>query len=178
MINKYETIGILASVSLMALALFLLRVDNTGSLAETNGSTQPASLAVVTEGASDTNELYNTVSSAVNKSGEVEKLVIDDVQIGTGIEVKDGDTVTVNYIGTLTNGQQFDNSYNHGTPFTFTVGDGKVIAGWETGLIGMKEGGKRILVVPASMAYGKKAVGPIPANSTLIFSIELLSVSK
>ncbi|MAZ56424.1 peptidylprolyl isomerase [bacterium] len=87
-----------------------------------------------------------------------------------------GDYVTVHYIGSLPNGQQFDNSYKKGEPFSFKVGDGKVIAGWEEGILGMKVGGQRILVIPASMAYGSKAMGPIPGGSNLVFTVELLSI--
>ena len=103
-----------------------------------------------------------------------EKLVKKDVAVGTGAEVKVGDTVTVNYLGTLENGTKFDSSYDRGTPFSFTVGNGKVIRGWELGLLGMKVGGKRELVVPAELGYGAQANGPIPANSVLKFTIELL----
>lgn len=103
-----------------------------------------------------------------------EKLVKKDVVVGTGIEVKAGDTVTVNYLGTLEDGTKFDSSYDRKTPFSFTVGKGEVIRGWEIGLLGMKVGGKRELVVPAELGYGAQAQGPIPPNSTLKFTIELL----
>lgn len=103
-----------------------------------------------------------------------EKLVKKDVTVGTGTEVKVGDTVTVNYLGTLENGTKFDSSYDRGTPFSFTVGKGAVIRGWELGLVGMKVGGKRELVIPAELGYGAQANGPIPANSVLKFTIELL----
>ena len=178
MINKYELLGILASVSLMALALFLLRIDNTSSIlnsSNNNGDSQVAALSVVTEGGNN-EALRDTVAMAVDKRGQVEKMIINDVHIGTGNEVKEGDTVTVHYIGTLRNGQQFDNSYNNDQPLTFTLGEGKVIAGWETGLLGMKVGGQRVLVIPPELAYGKKVMGPIPANSTLIFAVELIAV--
>jgi FKBP-type peptidyl-prolyl cis-trans isomerase len=104
------------------------------------------------------------------------KLVIDDIVIGTGEEVKEGDTVSVHYIGTLPDGTEFDNSNKRGEPFEFTVGEGRVIKGWEDGLVGMKVGGQRILVIPPELAYGSQAMGPIPANSTLVFAIELLEI--
>jgi len=84
--------------------------------------------------------------------------------------------VTVHYVGNTDDGVQFDNSYNRGEPLTFTLGEGKVIEGWEEGLLGMKEGGKRALVVPANMAYGSRQVGPIKPNSALVFMVELLEV--
>lgn len=103
-------------------------------------------------------------------------LQINDAVVGTGAEAKNGNTVTVNYRGALTNGKQFDSSYDRGEPFTFKLGAGMVIQGWEQGIAGMKVGGKRQLLIPASLAYGEQAVGPIPANSTLIFEVELLNV--
>jgi FKBP-type peptidyl-prolyl cis-trans isomerase len=91
-----------------------------------------------------------------------------------------GDTVTVNYVGSLTNGAVFDASANHGTTgFTFTLGVGQVIRGWDQGIVGMKEGGKRKLVIPAALAYGDQGAGNvIPPNATLIFEVELLKVQK
>ena len=110
----------------------------------------------------------------VNQNGGVTQLVGEDVSVGTGDAVAPGDTVTVNYTGLLTNGTVFDSSDSHGAPFTFTVGAGQVIPGWEQGLIGMKEGGTRLLAIPPSLGYGANAYGPIPANSTLIFQIQLV----
>ncbi len=104
------------------------------------------------------------------------QLQIQDVTVGTGTEAVAGKQITVNYTGTLQDGTKFDSSYDAGKPFTFTLGAGQVIKGWDTGVVGMKVGGKRILVIPAELAYGNQAVGSIPANSTLIFQIELLSV--
>lgn len=103
-----------------------------------------------------------------------------DKTVGTGAAAAAGDSVTVNYVGSLTNGTIFDASANHGTTgFTFNLGAGQVIKGWDEGIVGMKEGGKRTLVIPASLAYGNQAVGDvIPANSTLIFEVELLKVQK
>ena len=105
----------------------------------------------------------------------------DDV-VGTGATAAAGDSVTVNYVGALTNGTVFDASASHQETvngFTFNLGAGQVIKGWDQGIVGMKEGGKRTLVIPASLAYGSQAVGDvIPANSTLIFEVELLKVQK
>lgn len=104
------------------------------------------------------------------------KLMITDTVSGTGAEAVAGKQITVNYVGMLENGQVFDASAKHGQPFTFTLGVGQVIAGWDEGFAGMKVGGKRHLVIPADKAYGAQAVGSIPANSTLIFDVELLDV--
>jgi len=106
------------------------------------------------------------------------KLQITDEIIGTGEEAKKGDTVTVNYLGTLLDGSKFDSSYDRGVPFSFHLGAGEVIKGWDEGVAGMRVGGKRKLVIPPDLAYGNRSVGNglIPANSTLVFEIELLKV--
>jgi FKBP-type peptidyl-prolyl cis-trans isomerase len=112
--------------------------------------------------------------TAVPDSGVVEKT---DLVVGTGAEAVNGDTLTVHYTGWLADGTKFDSSYDRGTPFTFRVGVGQVIAGWDQGVPGMKVGGKRRLIIPPSLGYGSTAYGPIPANSTLKFEVELLSIA-
>lgn len=104
-------------------------------------------------------------------------LVAKDVAIGFGREVKNGDKVKVHYVGTLTDGKEFDSSRKRNQPFEFDVGKGMVIKGWEAGLIGMKVGGKRKLTIPPDLAYGDRGVPPtVPPKSTLIFEVELLSI--
>ncbi len=105
-----------------------------------------------------------------------DKLVIQDEVVGTGTEATSGKAVTVNYVGTLTNGTKFDSSYDRNKPFTFNLGAGEVIAGWDQGVAGMKVGGKRKLTIPPSLGYGSADMGVIPPNSTLIFEVELLKV--
>jgi FKBP-type peptidyl-prolyl cis-trans isomerase len=109
---------------------------------------------------------------------QITELKIEDQSVGTGAVAASGDTVTMNYVGSLTNGTVFDASKNHGNDgFTFTLGVGQVIKGWDVGIVGMKVGGKRKLLIPSTMAYGDRAVGGvIPANSALIFEVELLSI--
>ncbi|HEV2953441.1 MAG TPA: FKBP-type peptidyl-prolyl cis-trans isomerase [Candidatus Dormibacteraeota bacterium] len=100
-----------------------------------------------------------------------------DLKVGTGEEAIGGADVTVQYTGWLTDGTQFDTSRQSGrTPFELTIGQGSVIPGWDEGLPGMKVGGKRKLIIPPAMGYGSQAQGPIPANATLVFDIELLTV--
>lgn len=107
------------------------------------------------------------------------ELTITDEVIGTGAEAKTGNTVTVNYVGQLTDGSVFDASANHGQPFSFTLGSGQVIKGWDQGIIGMKEGGKRKLVIPPDLAYGAGGAGDvIPPNATLIFQVEMVKVGQ
>ncbi len=99
------------------------------------------------------------------------------LQPGTGVGAKTGDTVTVHYVGTLTNGQKFDASRDHGQPFSFPLGAGQVIKGWDQGVVGMKVGEQRRLTIPPALGYGAGGAGPIPPNSTLIFEIELLKIN-
>jgi len=104
-------------------------------------------------------------------------LKIKDEVVGSGAEAKSGDTVTVNYLGTLENGTKFDSSYDRNQPFTTQIGVGQVIKGWDEGIVGMKVGGKRKLIIPASLGYGEQGAGnSIPPNSTLVFEVELLGV--
>ncbi len=107
-------------------------------------------------------------------------LLIEDIQIGDGIEVASrGQFITVHYIGTLEDGTEFDASYTRNEPFSFPVGVGYVIPGWDQGVVGMKVGGKRRLIVPAQLGYGSQGAGDvIPPDATLIFEIELLNVSE
>jgi FKBP-type peptidyl-prolyl cis-trans isomerase len=102
--------------------------------------------------------------------------MITDTVVGSGAEATPGKTVSVNYVGMLQDGTVFDASANHGSPITFTLGSGQVIPGWEQGIAGMKVGGKRHLVIPPDLGYGAQANGPIPANSTLVFDVELVAV--
>jgi FKBP-type peptidyl-prolyl cis-trans isomerase len=110
-------------------------------------------------------------------AGGAGTLVVEDLVVGTGATAAAGDTVTVHYVGTFTNGTVFDSSYSRNQPFVFRVGAGQVIAGWDQGVPGMKVGGKRRLTIPPSLAYGSTGAGPIPPNSTLVFEIDLLSIA-
>ena len=106
------------------------------------------------------------------------QLVIQDLQVGTGAEAKTGNRVTVHYRGTLTDGKQFDASYDRKEPFTFVLGAGQVIKGWDQGVAGMKVGGKRKLTIPPDLGYGARGAGGgvIPPNATFVFEVELLKV--
>lgn len=105
-------------------------------------------------------------------------VAVEDLVVGQGETVQSGDTISVHYVGTLTNGQVFDSSRDRNEPFTFTIGQGGVIKGWDEGLIGMKVGGTRRLTISPEYGYGDRGIGPIPPNSTLIFEVELLNVSR
>ena len=99
-----------------------------------------------------------------------------DIVVGTGASPQPGDRITVHYSGTLQNGQKFDSSYDRGQPFTFQIGMGRVIKGWDEGVMTMKVGGKRRLIIPPELGYGQRDMGKIPPNSTLIFEVELLGI--
>jgi len=104
-------------------------------------------------------------------------LQIQDLIVGTGAEAVNGKMITVNYVGTLADGKKFDSSYDRGVPFSFNLGAGEVIEGWDKGFSGMKVGGKRKLTIPASLGYGSVGAGSvIPPNATLVFEVELLKV--
>jgi FKBP-type peptidyl-prolyl cis-trans isomerase len=108
---------------------------------------------------------------------EPEQLKIEDLVEGTGDVAEVGKKVIVNYVGTLESGQQFDSSYDRGKPFSFNLGSGEVIKGWDQGVVGMKVGGKRRLIIPPSLAYGDNGIPEsIPPKATLIFEVELLKV--
>ena len=106
-------------------------------------------------------------------------LKIEELKVGTGAEAKTGDEVQVHYTGWLTDGTKFDSSVDRGQPFSFTLGVGMVIRGWDEGVVGMKVGGKRKLTIPAHMGYGARgAGGVIPPNATLVFEVELLGITE
>lgn len=108
-----------------------------------------------------------------------QQLQIQDEVVGTGDVAQPGDMLTVHYTGKLPDGTVFDSSYNRNEPFRFKLGAGMVIKGWDEGMVGMKVGGKRILIVPPDYGYGADGVpGVIPGNSTLIFEVELIKISN
>lgn len=114
-----------------------------------------------------------------NNSFETQGMKIEILQEGAGAEAKNGDIILAHYIGTLESGVKFDSSIDRGTPFSFELGAGRVIKGWDLGILGMKVGEKRKLTIPPELAYGSNAVGGvIPANSTLIFEVELMGVTS
>jgi FKBP-type peptidyl-prolyl cis-trans isomerase len=155
-------IAVVVAVVVVAIFIFL------GFFGVGSTNQQPT----VPQGASAAQDLLNDIS----KTGKVSQLSVIDTVVGTGAEAKTGDTITVNYIGVLPNGTVFDASQNHGKPFTFGLGGGQVIKGWDQGLVGMKVGGTRLVAIPPDLAYGERAVGQIPANSSLIFQVELVSI--
>lgn len=97
---------------------------------------------------------------------------------GKGFKPERGDKISVHYTGMLLDGKKFDSSVERGQPLEFQIGIGKVIPGWDQALLDMKKGEKRILIIPSNLAYGKRGIGPIPPNSTLVFEVELIDIKK
>ena len=160
-----------------ALSRFELDPDNPNPtlFAMASDSNSAPSNAAVNPELAQANALggdLELVKARITPSG----LSITDLVVGDGAEAVSGETVTVNYRGTLANGKEFDSSYGRG-PFSFPLGAGRVIRGWDEGVAGMKVGGKRKLVIPPDLAYGERgAGGVIPPNATLTFEVELLKV--
>lgn len=129
--------------------------------------------------ASEQPQAETTTSALPQVSSEdVKELKIEDKKVGSGAAAKSGDNVTVEYTGWLTDGTEFDSSKKAGVSFTFPLGAGQVIKGWDEGVVGMKVGGVRKLTIPSSMGYGEQgAGGVIPPNATLIFEVKLLKIN-
>ncbi len=163
-----------------------------GSSTITVGNENSADNALVKAGESTTASTTPTTPAKTPTSGPLSKepkvtppsgpaptkLETKELIVGTGAEAKAGDTVTVNYVGILyKGGKEFDASWKRNEPFSFTLGKGQVIPGWDQGIPGMKVGGRRELIIPAELAYGAKGSPPtIPPNAPLIFVVDLLSV--
>ncbi len=127
---------------------------------------------------SPTQKPVTSGASTASTTPVATNLKIEDLVVGTGPAAKKGDRVTVDYTGWLTDGTKFDSSLDRNQPFTFTLGSGQVIAGWDQGVAGMMAGGKRRLTIPPELGYGAKGAGKtIPPNATLVFEVEMKKIN-
>jgi peptidylprolyl isomerase len=174
---------VIALLSVAALGLGACGDDEGGDAAlepaipaQTPTQTTPATTGKAFEPASiKVSEDTSKKPTITKPSGDPPaKLVTKDIVTGTGAAVKSGDKLQMHYLGALFDGEQFESSWDSGKPFPVTIGQGEVIPGWDQGIIGMKEGGRRLLVIPPDLAYGETGSGSsIPPNATLIFVVDV-----
>lgn len=163
-----------ALMLIVAVCAGLLVAGCGGDDDSTESSGAAESTAAETESSAEKTKPVVTVP----KGAPPKKLEIKEMEKGSGAEAKSGDEVTVQYVGVnYKNGKEFDSSWSRNEPFPLTLGAGRVIPGWEKGIVGMKEGGRRELIVPPELAYGETGYPPsIAPNETLVFVIDLLEV--
>lgn len=164
--------GVIAGIVIAIIAAIgLLFISQTSS----NTAPTPTPVSTATE---NTSVLCATQPPALAgiKDEDVKELKTEDKMIGSGAEATTGKHVVMNYIGRLTNGTKFDASCDRGQTFDFDLGAGRVIQGWDQGIVGMKVGGIRRLIIPSNLGYGPSGSGPIPPNAALVFDVELVAV--
>jgi hypothetical protein len=174
-------LGGIIALALLLIAFFVWRdyqnklqasATLTPTPTATPAGTQTPTGELYSIGVLDTSPPTPSANAITTDSG----LVYEDLKVGDGAVAKNGDTVSVNYTGWLQDGTKFDSSLDRGQSFDFTLGARQVIAGWDEGVVGMRVNGTRLLVIPPSLGYGSTANGPIPANSTLIFEVQLVAI--
>ncbi|HUB93745.1 MAG TPA: FKBP-type peptidyl-prolyl cis-trans isomerase [Verrucomicrobiae bacterium] len=163
--------------SACALTVFVILQPGSDTTNTTNtASNQTQSTCDINTPVSDTAE---ATPAPYEPSGAITSLQITDLTVGTGTAAKNGDCLVMKYQGNLaSNGTVFDENYSKAQALQFTLGQGEVIPGWDQGLVGMKVGGTRRLVIPASLGYGSTAQGSIPANSNLVFIVKLEKITN
>jgi len=178
-----RTQGWIAALAVIALAgCQQPQSGGAGATSQTSGGTTSSSTTStgVAAGGTSSGAASGGATSTGASAQEVtlpDGLKMQDLKVGDGAIAEDGSTVQVHYTGWLTNGTKFDSSVDRGTPFSFRLGTGQVIRGWDEGVKGMRVGGKRKLTIPPSLGYGDRGAGDvIPPGATLLFDVELLSV--
>lgn len=176
MLNKKQIISV-SIVVLVVVAVLIFVSGRAGGRNNPKVSDSPSQKSTNSQSTMQNNKSDSTASSAKGYVPKIDGVTIEVLKEGSGDKaVKSGDTISVHYTGTLENGTVFDSSVPRKQPFSFRIGQGMVIKGWDQGLIGMKVGEKRKLTIGPEMGYGAQANGPIPANSILIFDVELLGI--
>lgn len=166
--NQRLLVGGIIVVALVVIGYFAFTAIQNNSRAGNSGQA-----TTTNSGLQATNSTGSSGQATTTSSG----LQIIDEVVGTGQEAKSGDTISVNYTGWLADGTKFDSSYDRNQPFDFVLGAGNVIKGWDEGVVGMKVGGKRKLIIPPDLAYGAGGYPPtIPPNATLTFEVELVAI--
>jgi len=185
--NKTNTVMAISLVALLvvAVAAYVLNASQTSSPTSSVAQSSPPPLPPVPTPSAIAQTTPSPIpSSSASSAGKPGKEIttasglkyIDEV-VGTGKSPSPGTTVTVHYTGTLENGVKFDSSVDRGQPYSFPIGMGRVIKGWDEGVMTMKEGGKRKLIIPSDLGYGPAGNPPkIPPNATLLFEVQLLKV--
>jgi len=158
--------------------LFMLTQSNVNSdKLNITEQSEPTGIAIPTAQNSPVQPTPTVTQKPLSTDTLPSGLVIEEIVLGEGDEVKSEDTIVIHYTGSFTNGQKFDSSLDKNQPFETQIGVGQVIKGWDEGIIGMKVGGKRRLIIPPALAYGQQGIpGSIPPSSTLIFELELLEI--
>jgi peptidylprolyl isomerase len=157
---------ILAVIAVIVAALLVVLRPGGGSAATGTASVGPGLCASIPE-----------ALNLGEQPQDVPELKIEDTKVGTGPEALTGDKVEMHYVGRLTNGKQFDASCERGQTFNFPLGGGQVIQGWDSGIVGMKVGGQRRLIIPSKLGYGERGAGAdIPAGAGLVFDVELVKI--
>ncbi len=174
-------LGIIIVLVVLLIAFFAWRDYQTKLQAAATLTPMPTNTPASTQ--SSTGELYSIgvldtspPSPSSNATTTASGLVYEDLKAGDDATAQNGDTLSVNYTGWLQDGTKFDSSIDRGQTYDFPLGAGQVIAGWDEGVVGMKVNGTRLLVIPPSLGYGSTPNGPIPANSTLIFEVQLVAI--
>ena len=158
-----KQIAIYVSMFFITTVLIVLFITNRWDIFPQKGKTNTSSNNILNEKEEDTNMDFDALDIKI-------------IREGSGVGSVNGDTLLVHYEGTLKDGTKFDSSYDRGTPFEFVLGAGEVITGWDDGLKDMKVGEIRELRIPSSLGYGSSVMSSIPANSGLIFKVELLEI--
>jgi peptidylprolyl isomerase len=176
-------------ITILALAAFVAGCGSKGaSLSDVNTEATPTAETADSGSTAETKSSSKTVQPKVSGSLKEKpeltdasgdpptELIQKDIKVGTGPAAKDGDKVTVNYVGkNWSDNQEFDTSWGK-QAFDFTLGEGGVIKGWDQGVVGMKKGGRRLLIIPPDLGYGAQGQGSIPANETLVFVVDLVKI--
>lgn len=175
----FISLGIIGVCAIVLIASTIFGGDKTEAITSSmNDNSKDNSVELIASTANKQQKIMTLDSLDLEKAVTTASgLKYIDEQEGNGESPQKGQTVSVHYTGTLTDGKKFDSSRDRNQPFEFSIGTGKVIKGWDEGVGSMKVGGRRILIIPPELGYGNQGIGPIPGNATLLFDVELLGIN-